>query len=195
MPLKLITDPTTEPISLDEAKAHLRVTDSARDTLIGTLIAAARQAAEHELGRRLITQTWEWVGADFPVAGDSLGLGVVGVLSPVESVKYLPTAGAEQTLSSAAYTLVSEGDDEACLVLNSGYSWPDVADLPNAVRVRFTCGYGPAAVDVPATIRQWMLLHIGTGFANPESVAAGLPLADLPGRYHASLLDPHRVYL
>lgn len=191
MTTKLITGPAVEPISLAEAKAHLRVDGSDDDALIGLLIQSARQAAEHEAGRVLVSQTWELVLDAFPAV--ELELRTAGVLS-IASVKYVDTAGAEQTLAGAAYVLDAEAAP-AYLLPAAGYSWPATADTANAVRVRYVAGFGAAAADVPASIRHWMLLHIGTAYAQRESVAAGVPVAELPGRYHAALLDPWRVYL
>lgn len=191
MTTKLITGPAVEPISLAEAKAHLRVDSDAEDALIGLLIASARQAAEHETGRALITQTWELVLDAFPSA--EIEIPAAGVAS-IASVKYLDGAGDEQTVSASAYVLDAESVP-AYVLPASGYEWPGTADSANAVRVRYVAGFGAAAADVPASIRHWMLLHIGTAYAQRESVAAGVPVAELPGRYHAALLDPYRVYL
>ena len=54
MPLQLVTPPAGVPISLAEAKLHLRVDGGDDDPLICSLISAARQAAETITGRQLI---------------------------------------------------------------------------------------------------------------------------------------------
>ena len=58
MALTLITAPTTEPVTLAEARLHLRLDSdfTADDDLIEVLIQSAREAAEQELGVALITQ-------------------------------------------------------------------------------------------------------------------------------------------
>ena len=58
MPSVLVTAPTEEPVSLAEAKLHLRVDYTNDDVLIGALITAARQHAENDTRRALVTQTW-----------------------------------------------------------------------------------------------------------------------------------------
>ena len=66
MPLQLVTPPAEEPVSLAEAKLHLRVDFPNEDALITALIAAARQAAETLTGRQLVTARWKLVLDSFP---------------------------------------------------------------------------------------------------------------------------------
>lgn len=188
MTLILITAPTAEPVSLAEAKAHLRVDTSADDALITALIVSARETAEHLTGRAIMAQTWERVLNTFPAGAIKLGMPPV---TAITSVKYIDTAGAEQTYTSAGYTLDA--------VNLPGYLHPSVAypDWPstqlgavNAVRVRFTCGY----TTVPANIKTWMLLRIGTLYEHRQEVLAGVSLAELPSAYTERLLDSVRVW-
>lgn len=66
MPLQLVSAPAGEPITLLEAKQHLRVDVDDDDALIGSLITAARQAAETRTGRQLMTARWKLVLDGFP---------------------------------------------------------------------------------------------------------------------------------
>jgi hypothetical protein len=68
----------------------------------------------------------------------------IGPVSSITSVKYLDSTGAEQTLSSAVYTLISESLPPR-LVLKTGQSWPATYSADNAVRIRFVAGYGAAS--------------------------------------------------
>jgi hypothetical protein len=78
MPLQLITPAAEEPVSLAEAKRHLRVESADDDALIASLISAARQAAETLTGRQFVTARWKLVLDSFP--GPSL-MGVPAGLS------------------------------------------------------------------------------------------------------------------
>lgn len=191
MTIKLITGPAVEPISLADAKLHLKVDAADDDALIAILIASARLSAEHALGRVLLQQTWEMVIEAFPAA--ELEIRAAGVLG-ITAVKYINTAGVETTLSPAAYALDAESAP-AYLLPAAGTAWPATADTTNAVRVRYTAGYGAAAADVPASIRHWLLLHIGSGYKHRETTAQGATVSALPGRYHDALLDGEKVYL
>ncbi len=188
MTLRLIAGPGTEPLTLAEAKAHLRVTHTADDDLITSLIVAAREAAEHETGRSLVTQTWERVLDAFPPC--EIELGWPDVLSVVY-VKFTDTASTEQTIDPANYVLDS-ATSPGWLLPAYAYSWPTTLDTINAVRVRFTTGYG-AASDVPVGIKTWMKLRIGTLYRFREEVQT-TALADMPGSFAARLLDKYRVY-
>lgn len=189
MTLKLIAAPGEEPVTLAEAKVHLRCGDD-EDALIGVLIQAAREQAEHLLGRALITQTWERVIDAFPACEIELGMPPVASLA---SIIYVDEAGASQTLDSASYTLDADTLPGWALPSSDAVVWPSTLDTANAVRVRFTCGYGAAAA-VPAAIKSWMLLRIGTLYKVREEVVAGRSLAELPGGYVDRLLDPYRVW-
>ncbi len=189
MSLKLITGPAVEPISLDEAKAHCRVDDSDNDAPLTLMIKAARSLAEARLGRALVSQLWELTLDAFPAA--EVRLEKPAVLG-ITSVKYLDPDGVEQTMAAEDYVL-----DAALLPgwLFPSDVWPETYDGANAVKIRFTAGYGAAASDVPNDIKAWMLLQIGALYRNREAFAAGQAVAELPGRFTDALLDAERVYL
>lgn len=96
---------TVEPVTLDEAKAHLRVTHDSDDTLIGGLITAAREAAEQITGRALAAATYRYASEETVTAATRLPLWPV---ASVTSVAYTDADGATQTMDSGNYTL--DGD-------------------------------------------------------------------------------------
>ena len=57
----LLAGPAEEPVSLADAKAFLRVDDTAEDGLITTLVSAARLHVESVTGRAMIFQSWRLV--------------------------------------------------------------------------------------------------------------------------------------
>jgi uncharacterized phiE125 gp8 family phage protein len=65
----LLTGPAIEPLSLDEAKAFLRVEHSDDDQIISALIAGARTHIETQSQVALITQGWRIVLDCWPQHG------------------------------------------------------------------------------------------------------------------------------
>lgn len=191
MSLVLITPPALEPVTLAEAKLHCKVDSTDDDTLLAIYITSARAAAEHETGRALVTQTWELLLDAFPC--DEVELPKPNVLS-ITSVKYTDTDGVEQTIGSPNYTF-DNARLTGWLLPAVDYAWPSTQAVANAVRVRFTAGYGAAASDVPANVRHWMLMQIGAAYRNRDAFAAGFSVAEYPNRFVDHLLDEARTYL
>lgn len=190
MGLTLTQAPAEEPISLTEAKLHLRVDGSAEDALITALIGAARRQAEHLTGRALVTQKWKLTCEAFPASCEGILL-PYPALQSVQSVTYLDEAGQRQTLSSGAYQVVTD-EIVGRVVLAYGESWPAVREVPGSLEVSYTAGFGAAAV-VPQDIKNWMLLTLGTLYVQREAIAAGA-LAELPRQFYDGLLDPYRTF-
>lgn len=184
MGLTITIAPTAEPVSLDEVVAHCRIESAEENSLLLSLIVAARRLAEQQTGRALVTQTWKQTLDAFPAAEIALAM---PPLRSVTSIKYYDTDGVLQTLGSSAYTVHPSG--LVGLVAPAyGTSWPDTRARIDAVEIVFEAGYGSAAA-VPQEIKQWMLLHIANWYENRES--AGERRETLP--FVDALLDPYRV--
>jgi len=179
---RILTQPATEPVSLSDAKAHLAVTHSADDALIGSLIKAARRHVEHITGLRLIAQTWEAVFDTFPDGP----LQLAGwPLQSVTAVEYLDENEAAQTLVSSAYVVAEYRRPGWISPVDS---WPATQDTYNAVTATFVVGYGDAE-DVPDDIVAAIKLIVGGLYANRESLS-DKPILDNPAV--DALLFPYR---
>lgn len=187
MALQLKTAPDTEPVSTADAKAHLRYSDNDQDTLIDALVKAARESVEAYTGRALITQTWQLFLDEFPAGFDRLK----APLQAVSSIKYIDTAGVEQTLAADQYKV-----DTAALgriVPAYGVTWPSTRAEANAVTVEFVAGYGVAATDVPADIIHAIKLLVGLWFRETDGVSFSGTAQEMPFTVKW-LLDPYRVF-
>lgn len=193
MSRKLITPPAAEPILLADAKLHLKAPASTtEDTLITLMIATAREEVENEIGRALITQTWEKYLDAFP---EGIKLFYPPFIS-LTSITYVDTAGSNQTLASTEYA-VDDKQEPAWIVPAYGKYWPDTrSDTINAVTVRFVCGYGAAGTSVPSSIRNWMLLRISDMYINRANIvmeSGSINVAALPASFADRLLDRYRI--
>jgi len=168
MGYSVTTPPTSEPITLAEAKEHLNVDFTEDDTLIGAMITAARTAVENYLDYKLITQTLTEYWDEFPTSG-VFNLRFWPVQS-VTSIGYTDSDGTAQTWSSANYQtdLVSE---PARIKTAYSVSYPTTrADELNAVNVVYVAGYG-GPDSVPELIKRAILLIIADLYDNRTNAA------------------------
>jgi uncharacterized phiE125 gp8 family phage protein len=193
MSYTIITPASLKALTVQEVKDYLRVDSSDEDTLLGVLIDAATQVAEHYLGRFLLTTVIEEFYDFFPVyktgvdpfRGDrNIVYLSRGPVQSVASLKYVDGNGDEQTVSTDDYRsdLVSE---PARIMPEHG--WYGTKDTVNAVIVRYTCGYTQAS-DVPANIKVALLLIIGEMYEKRVDSVHRLPTAS------EHLLNPYRVF-
>lgn len=206
MPLQLVTPPAEEPVSIIDAKLHLRVDFDEDDTLIASLISASRQAAETLTGCQFVTARWKLVLDSFPgpslmgvLAGQALTLPGHAILLPkcpvqsVLAINYLDMNAVLQTMPASTYT-VDTACEPARITPVFGQIWPLALPQIGAVTVTFDAGYG-APSDVPEGIKIWIKLRVGSLYAYREEVAvtSGGRIETLP--FMDGLLDPYKVSL
>jgi uncharacterized phiE125 gp8 family phage protein len=185
MPLQLITPPLIEPVTLADAKLHLKVDTSDDDALITRLITAARARAEWHTGRALNAQGWIlWLDC-WPQCGvieiplpPLQGVSAVTVYAPDDSASVLDLATYQVDAASAP----------ARLALKSTVLPPGNLRAINAVAVAFTAGYGDDADDVPAGFRAAILELIAFLYEHRGEAPAELPIDVL------ALLSPFRLF-
>jgi len=200
--LKLVTAPTVEPLLVGgdaklDVKFHLSVEapTAIQTAYLNNLIKAARIWAENFTSRMFIEQTWDLLlpggfpsSPYFALSSNEIRIPRVPLKATggITHVKYLDTAGAQQSLTAGTdYVVAARG--EAALVLPAyGKSWPATRDWIDAsgnypVEVRFIAGYGTVGTSVPENFRQAMLLLIGHWYENREEVSeaavAQVPMA------------------
>ena len=181
---KLIIPPAVEPVSLATAKAHLREVGTDQDDLIAIYIEAARRHVEQTTGVRCITQGWQLVLDEFP----SEGLPLPGYpLVSVQAIAYIDPDDVAQSITVGDLVVNTAGRPG---VIYYPAGWPATKDREGVVTIDYTVGFGGAATDVPADLRNAILLLVGDLFENRQGQQKET-LADNPAV--ASLLWPYRV--
>lgn len=152
----LITAPTDEPITVNEAKELLRIDHADDDARIEAHIKAARGFAENYLNLKLFTQTWDLSLPKFTGVTIELGL---WPLQSIDSVKYWDTSS-----PTTEVTLTENTDYYADIVTPGGRiktigGWPSVDDKFNPVTVRMTAGYSDLD-DIPEEIKDGIKYYV-----------------------------------
>tara|TARA_R100000654_G_scaffold30569_2_gene55445 strand:+ start:1128 stop:1793 length:666 start_codon:yes stop_codon:yes gene_type:complete len=167
--LRLSTPPSLTPVSVAEAKVHLRIDSSFTDddTYIGTLIDVATLAAENFTNLAIMEQTFVLDIDAFPDYFNLLK-GTLRTLT-INSITYKDENNASQTLAASNY--VGDGSIKPARVYYTpDASIPSTFEIPNAVNVNFTLGF-TAASQVPAPIKQAVLLMVGTYYETRQTVS------------------------
>ena len=181
-----VTAPVCEPVSMAEAKLHARIDESADNQTVTALISAARQLAERFTNRVFITQTWKLFLDEAPCSS-VLEL-PKAPLQSVTHVKGYDDADTATTLAASNY-FVDANSKPGRVVLRTSGNWPVITRVANGFEVQFICGYGDAAENVPAEIRQAILLIIAHLYEHRGDASVDMPaMADV-------LLTPHKLWV
>ena len=187
---KLTTSATTYPVSVIEARKHLRVDINEDDIEIYNLIRRATAYATGYTGRAFIDEVWTQYRDD-GFSGEMM-LAHLPVVS-VDSIKYLDADGTQQTLATTVYrTDLITGR----ITLAHAQTWPSVRAVTNTVEIAYTAGYGTSQSPVglvPEDIKHGILLLVGHWLENKEAVTKGTTSKETPIGVH-NLLDQVRVY-
>lgn len=199
MQYTLTTPPAVEPVTLTDAKTHLRVTATDEDDYIQTLISAARATLENIMNRAIIEQTWTAYFDLFPPEGVALVLPMPNLIS-VTSIQYYDESDVLQTWDSADYTVDTDSfQGRVYPVRNACY--PSARLYPKSVIVVYKAGFmntqGSSPPDladnVPTPIKQAILITLAHWYEVREPVIVGTNVAEVPFSAQ-SLIAPYRVY-
>lgn len=187
---KLITAPSVEPVDTTELKSQLRITGTSQDTMLDSLIKAARQHVEDYLRFSVISSTWELYLDAFPQAGDFIWI----QKSPVSAITFLKYYATDGTL-----TILTENTDfvvdyvsKPCRIYEAySKTWPTPRNIPNCVIIKFVTGYASAGA-VPEVIKQAVLMVAATLYENPSDEVTGTQVNPI-NKNSEWLLRPYRA--
>ena len=161
--LNRTTGPSAEPASLAEARDQCEIASgvTAHDTKLTRYIAAAREKVETDTEYVCITQTFTLSFRDFPDGEEPIYLPVRPVGS-VSGITYYDTDNSQQTLATTVYGVDAS---RRMVYLKYDQEWPDVTDQHNGCVITFTAGFGASSANVPALIRQMVLVEVARWWA------------------------------
>lgn len=186
------TEPAHNPVTLAEAKSHLRIDSNDENALISTLITAATRWVEDYLDRTLCHTQWTMRLDSFygPVGGPvQFGLKadgnntkgpsldielprppmVTASTATAVAITYTPAAGAATTtLDATEYRVDRQATPGVCRPLY-GLTWPSHLVDQNSTTITWWAGYSHDGTDVPAQIKAAILLLVAHLWKNRES--------------------------
>lgn len=187
MALVMTSAPASEPVTVAEAKAHLRVDGAAEDALIASLILTSRLHVEAALSLALITQSWQLRLDCWPDAR-TLEL-PLRPLQAVEEVRVLDAAGTATIVPVNQY-LTDVASTPPRLVRRTALPQPGLE--AGGIEIDLVAGYGDEPEDVPAPIRQALLLLIAHWYEHRDPIEVGSPDVSVPSAV-SDLLAPFRI--
>lgn len=180
--LTVTTPPASEPVSLAEAKAHMRITHDADDDAIESLIRAARAMCEGYTGRALVSR-----GVSLYM--DAWVQDIVALplppLQAVDAIRVYDAAGVAAAFPASSYAVDSKSQPARIMMTGAP---PQPGQNLSGIEIAYTAGYGDAA-DVPQPLKEGILrlvahLYLNRGDAAETAIARA-------GAQH--LFQPYRI--
>lgn len=175
MAVRVTTEPTEEPVSLEEARIQCRVDGTDEDTLLASLITAARSRIEDWEWRKHVTQTLTLTADGRCFYRHVRSHGALFLpFAPLQSVTSF--TGVDDAGDAAAWGdenwLADAASEPGRLYLpDYGSSdWPDLSYRENAVTVVYVAGYG-GRDEVPEVTKLAIRLLVGHYYKNREAVS------------------------
>lgn len=181
---KLVTAPANDPVTLEDVKAHLRVTwFTDDDEYIRALIKAATSyldGYQGVLNRCIVSQAWQVTDCRF-----CRKMGTLFTDTTAAIVKYYDTAGVLQTVDAASYKVYPD-----YIRLNNDFSPPPLdRDRDDPIQIISTHGY--AEGEIPESLLLALKILVAHWYRNREPVAFGVIPSKIPHTVDM-LIAPHR---
>lgn len=168
--IKVITPPAIEPVTLSEAKLDLRVDHTADDTLIASLIVAARAMQRNGHAVRSSNRTLELSLSAWP-ADNIIRLPLPPAVS-VTSITYYDESNASAVMSASDYIAITD-IEPGVITLAKGRTWPTATLRSIApIRVRYVAGYGTTHMAVPERYKSLIRGLVAIRYENRNEMTA-----------------------
>ncbi|GAB1716624.1 MAG: Phage conserved hypothetical protein, phiE125 gp8 [Nitrobacter sp.] len=186
MPSILLSGPAIEPWSVAEAKSFLRAENDGDDTVIASLVAAARSHVEAMTRCALIAQTWRFVLDRWP--NDGRVKPGRGPLRSLVAARVYDSAGA--AIEIDAGTLVV--DKAGGVIAPSTWGLPPPGRATAGIELDVEIGFGTDATDVPDALRHAVRTLVAHWYENRGLIAIGQSVAMMPASVSA-MIASYRV--
>ena len=146
--------PSIEPVTIVEAKTHLRVEHDGEDELIGLLIRAAREEVEAQTGLALLAQGWRLTLDAWP--RDGVVLIRKHPVTEISEVTVYGPGGDPETLPGSAWHFDPRSRPARLALSDTSMALRRL----NGIEIDFIAGFGESGPDVPDSLRRAVLLLV-----------------------------------
>jgi uncharacterized phiE125 gp8 family phage protein len=182
MNIKILARGTAEPVTLAEAKLHLRVDLSDDDALITAMISAARDMVERYTSRTLIYTAYRLTMDNWPYdielprspAVEAAANLITGIAYITPRIRYYDDDGNQQTMTYAANDFeILLDNNPPLLVLPPSGIWPITYPLQRgAIEIDWIAGYGSASTGIPQLLRLAIMMLVAHWYEHREAVGS-----------------------
>lgn len=189
MSLVMTSPPAVEPVTVADAKAHLRIDGPSEDILLASLLLTSRLHIETALSLALVTQSWKLRLDSWP-PGNKVELPLTPLQS-VDAVRVKNASGVAAVVPAESY-LVDLAARPARIVWNN--TTPPIPQVAaNGIEIELTAGFGPDGASVPAPLKHAILLLAAHWYEHRDPDEIGGEGARVPTAV-GELINPFRTY-
>lgn len=199
--LVMLSSATAEPVTVEQVKAHLRITTNDDDLLLENFIISARSAAENYMKRQIMPVQWRVILDTFPGTTGAIELPrpPLSTASTDISITYFKDStimNDSTTVASTSYT-IDYDREPGCVYPSYGNDWPDdvTDERKSCVFVNYKSGYATVQ-KVPEPIKLWIKMKVGSMYEFREPISESKysgEVSQLRHEYYNGLLDPYVI--
>lgn len=177
--LVIATHPAVEPVTVQEAKSHLRIDGAADDTMLAHYITAARTFLERRLSRSFIDTKWTLRRDTFPAYAQELPRPPFSPTTGKQAVEIVyvkdDSDGTVVSMTEEDHFTVDRFSTPPMVFPAGDELWPTTAAVENAVAISWWSGYGATGAAVPPPLRHAVLMLAGAWFMQREAISTDGP--------------------
>ena len=192
MDYQVTTAPMHEPVSIEQAKRHLRITESDSDNDVAALLSSATRWCELYANSAFL---WQSITARMDnLSDDSIRMPCSPLIS-VTSIKYKDVAGSEQTVDTGVYE-VDTSSEPGKIILAYNQTWPSVRGHHHDVTIEFICGHAKTFSRSSNQLTVAGHLFRMNDFVQVYNIGGGLPTDLSAGtNYYVRAVSGHNIEL
>lgn len=178
---RVTSGPDREPITLEEAKLHLRVEHDDDDDWIQKKITAAREWCEVTGDRTFLSLVIQYNLDAWPEGDDQVVYLPRPPLQTIGSILYVDTDGTAQSLNPSTAIQIDTVSKPGRILPAYGTEWPLIrGETLIPISIQYTAGHGTKGRNVEPYLIDALKLRLSDLYENRESIVVGTIASQIP---------------